>query len=54
MSGRTTVVIAHRLTTIEKCEKIFVLENGKVVEEGGFADLKSKGGIFSKLAKGKE
>jgi ABC-type multidrug transport system fused ATPase/permease subunit len=51
-AGRTTIVIAHRLTTIEKCDKIFVLENGKVVEEGGFSELKQKGGFFSKLAKG--
>lgn len=36
MEGRTTIIIAHRMSTIEKCNKIFVLEHGKVIEEGGF------------------
>ena len=49
MKGRTTIVIAHRLSTIEKCDKIFVLENGKVIEEGGFDELKNKGGFFTNL-----
>ena len=40
------------MSTIEKCDKIFVLENGKVLEEGGFDELKEKGGFFSKLQKG--
>ena len=50
-AGRTTNIIAHRLSTIENCEKIFVLEDGKVIEEGGFSELKGKGGYFSKLTK---
>jgi len=53
MQGRTTIVIAHRLSTIENCDKIFVLDNGKVVEEGGFSELKQKGGKFSNFTKGK-
>jgi ABC-type multidrug transport system fused ATPase/permease subunit len=51
MKGRTTIVIAHRMSTIENCDKIFVLETGKVAEEGGFDELKGKGGIFAKLSK---
>lgn len=54
MSGRTTIVIAHRLSTIQNCDKIFVLQSGKVIEEGGFNELKTKGGAFSKLSKGNE
>lgn len=51
MKGRTTIIIAHRMSTIEKCDKIFVLEHGKVIEEGGFEELKNKdGGFFSNLA----
>ena len=47
MQGKTTIVIAHRMSTIEKCDKIFVLEQGQVEEEGAFDDLKAKeGGIF--------
>jgi ABC-type multidrug transport system fused ATPase/permease subunit len=38
------------MSTIEKCDKIFVLEEGKVIEEGGFNELKIKGGLFSKLS----
>ena len=52
MTGRTTIVIAHRMSTIQKCERIYVLENGRVLEEGGFSELQQKGGFFSKLAKG--
>jgi len=40
MQNRTTVIIAHRMSTIEKCDKIFVLEYGSVSEEGGFNELK--------------
>jgi ABC-type multidrug transport system fused ATPase/permease subunit len=50
MQGRTTIVIAHRMSTIEKCSKIYVLENGRVLEEGGFSELQGKGGFFSKMA----
>ncbi len=52
MVGRTSIVIAHRLTTVEKCSRVVVLEDGKVAEEGKFSDLKcSEGGIFAKLVK---
>ena len=47
---RTTIVIAHRMSTIERCDKIFVLEHGQVKEEGNFSDLKGKGGLFTKLS----
>jgi len=51
MKGRTTIVIAHRMSTIEKCDKIFVLENGKVIEEGTFNALKNnQGGHFSNMS----
>ena len=54
MKGRTTIVIAHRMSTIENCDKIFVLENGRVLEEGGFNELKGKGGLFTKLSQAKK
>ena len=50
MAGRTTVTIAHRMSTIEGCDKIYVLEQGRVVEEGAIGELKAKGGAFAKLA----
>jgi ATP-binding cassette subfamily B (MDR/TAP) protein 1 len=47
MEGRTSIVIAHRLTTVEKCTRVVVIEEGKVVEEGKFSDLKNQqGGYF--------
>lgn len=54
MSGRTTIIIAHRMSTIEGCDKIFVLENGVVKEEGKFNDLKAGDGLFSKLAQARK
>ena len=40
MKERTSIVIAHRLSTVEKCDRVIVLEGGKVVEEGKFNELK--------------
>jgi ABC-type multidrug transport system fused ATPase/permease subunit len=51
MQDRTSIVIAHRLTTIEKCDRIIVLESGRVVEDGELKELKQKeGGFFAQLA----
>lgn len=53
MVNRTSIVIAHRLTTVEKCDKVVVLDSGRVIEEGSFHELKAKkGGFFSELANG--
>ena len=46
MKERTAIVIAHRLSTVEKCDRVVVLENGRVVEEGKFNELKQKDGGF--------
>jgi len=40
MEGRTSLIIAHRLTTVEKCNRLAVLEDGKIAEEGSFNELK--------------
>jgi ABC-type multidrug transport system fused ATPase/permease subunit len=42
MEGRTSIVIAHRLTTVEKCSRVAVIEDGVIVEEGTFSQLQSK------------
>ena len=52
--GRTMIIIAHRMSTIERCSKIFVLEHGKVAESGGFQDLKQSGGKFTQLSSNKQ
>lgn len=47
--GRTVVAIAHRLSTVRDADKIVVLSEGTVVEEGGHAELVAKGGHYAKL-----
>jgi len=49
LSGRTSFVIAHRLSTIRDADKILVLSNGRLVEEGTHEELTSRGGIYAKL-----
>lgn len=49
MKGRTTLVVAHRLSTILNSDKIIVMDNGKIVEEGTHHSLLAKDGIYSKL-----
>lgn len=49
MQNRTTVVVAHRLTTIQNADLIIVIENGKVVEQGNHQELLAKEGLYQKL-----
>src|SRR5215216_1373541 len=49
MQGRTTLVIAHRLTTIERADQIVVLKNGEVVECGTHHELLAQGGLYYRL-----
>jgi ATP-binding cassette subfamily B protein len=50
MEGRTTLVIAHRLATVQKVDRIVVMERGRVVETGTPEDLRSQGGLYARLA----
>jgi ATP-binding cassette subfamily B protein len=50
MRGRTTLVIAHRLATIQKADRILVMDQGRIVEEGTHQSLIRAGGIYARLA----
>src|SRR5450830_1040458 len=50
MQGRTTLVIAHRLATVQKADLIVVLDHGQIVEQGTHAQLTAAGGLYSELA----
>jgi len=52
MQKSTSITIAHRISTVKNCDKIFVLLHGKLVEEGGYEELLKKQGIFYKLERG--
>ena len=51
MKDRTTIVIAHRLATVLKANRILVVDQGKIVEEGDHHSLVQQGGIYARLAK---
>jgi ATP-binding cassette subfamily B protein len=50
--GRTTFVIAHRLSTVRNADLILVLDQGQLVEQGRFDELIAQGGLFAQLAQG--
>ena len=50
MTERTTLVIAHRLATVLRADRIVVMDDGRVVEEGTHAQLVAQGGLYARLA----
>jgi ATP-binding cassette subfamily B protein len=50
MQGRTTLVIAHRLATVQKADVIWVLDHGRLVEQGTHLELVANAGLYASLA----
>jgi len=50
MENRTTLVIAHRLATVQSMDRIVVLDHGRIVAQGRHADLVRQGGLYARLA----
>lgn len=53
-AGRTVIMVAHRLTTLNETDRIFVFDQGRVVEEGSYAELVARDGVFSELVRSAE
>jgi subfamily B ATP-binding cassette protein MsbA len=54
MAGRTTLLIAHRLSTVRRADVIYVIDRGKVVETGTHESLSAQGGLYARLAKSQD
>jgi ATP-binding cassette subfamily B protein len=51
MADRTTIVIAHRLATVRAADRIVVMDQGRIVEQGNDASLRAQGGLYARLAR---
>jgi len=52
LQGRSTLIIAHRLSTVQRADRVVVIDRGRIVEEGSHADLLAAEGVYSRLFRG--
>ncbi|HUQ18722.1 MAG TPA: ABC transporter ATP-binding protein [Gemmatimonadaceae bacterium] len=52
LQGRSTLIIAHRLSTVQRADRVVVIDRGRIVEEGSHADLLAREGVYSRLFRG--
>ena len=52
LGGRTVLFIAHRLATVKNCERLLVLADGRIAQDGSYGELVSQPGLFQDLVRG--
>jgi subfamily B ATP-binding cassette protein MsbA len=52
MQGRTTLIIAHRLKTVQRADRVLVIDDGRILEQGTHSDLVAEGGMYARLYRG--
>jgi len=54
MQGRTALVVTHKLAVMQMCDRVVVMQDGRIAEEGKFEELLARRGVFAQLANGGE
>jgi len=52
LQGRSTLIIAHRLSTVQRADRVLVIDHGRIIEEGSHANLLAREGVYSRLFRG--
>ena len=52
VAGRTALIIAHRLATVKNCDRILVIDDGQIIQDGTYEELAGRTGLFKNLVQG--